>query len=246
MNYDSGTLERFHRDVVVAPFKCDARREFGQLSRLYEVNNERALLDGYRRYRKELLGINDAAAGRIPADKYPMRVFQHPDGELWHYLQHLEISHPPVARCLRSIIVGYYGPAESHWLLSKGEGKVYGKYVIDYGTEKILFINAPRGYRGREPRRDYVEVNLQDEDATPAVVIWYYTDLRKNMKALVKWVRLEPQPHHLLRVRFGKASPPTKKESYMICDVESITGHAHIVPDYDNNQILFWDVVNRV
>ena len=39
LNFDTGTHEKFHQTVVVKPFKADARREEGQLDRLYEKTN---------------------------------------------------------------------------------------------------------------------------------------------------------------------------------------------------------------
>ena len=39
LNFDTGTHEKFHQEVVVKPFKADARREEGQLDRLYVATN---------------------------------------------------------------------------------------------------------------------------------------------------------------------------------------------------------------
>lgn len=247
MNFDSGTLERFHRDVVVAPFKSDARRELGQLGRLYEVNNDRALLGAYSRKQAQAattaaLSVVDARVG----DGGPVRSFEGPVGEAWDLLQKLETNHPKIALAIRRVLRTGLGVEMSNYTLQPGSGTVYSKYSLDYGTERILFINAPGGYRGGGKRQDFVEVALANEPPVPARVVWFFEDLVKKKKVLCKWMIVQTKQHDLLRVPVCVESKPTLERSYIVCDVESITGHAHLVPDYDSNgSIMFWDVVNH-
>ena len=54
LNFDTGTHEKFHQQVVVKPFKADARREEGQLHRLYIATNVAQCLHAYLRTREEV------------------------------------------------------------------------------------------------------------------------------------------------------------------------------------------------
>ena len=59
---------------------------------------------------------------------------------------------------------------------------------------------------------------------------------------------VQNQQHPLLRVPVCVESRPTLEKSYIVCEVESITGHAHLVRDYDSgggSNTFFWDVVNH-
>lgn len=244
LNFDSGTLERYHRDVVVAPFKVDARRELGQLGRLYEVNNERALLDSYKRSLDFNRTIDTSAA--LDGSSGPLRTYQSVVGEPGRIMRVLHEQHPQTARTILGVLRQGLGANIAHWTLEVGgESRVFSKYVLDYGVEKILFINAPHGYRRGDSRRDYVEVALDNEDPSPAEVVWYFTDFVKKKKVLCKWLRVQQRTHTLLRVPVCIQSPPTLASSYIVCDVESITGHAHIVRDYDSPNIYYWDIVNH-
>lgn len=235
LNFDSGTHERFHRDVVVAPFAMDARREMGQLSRMYEMNNERALLSFYCRSVKHTTATPNTET---------VQWFQMPVGNIGTCLKEFV---PAVARVISSVLDRYFGLMHATALRDGGEaGIVYGKYVIDYGTEKILFVNCSN-YLGKGCRSDCVEVAIAGEPPSPAEVVWYFEDLVKRKMVLVKWFKPidgDNNEHRLLRVKSFARSPPTVASNYTICDVDSISGHAHMVPDYDSPSRIFWDVVN--
>ena len=49
LNFDTGSHEKFHQEVVVKPFKADARREEGQLHRMYVATNVAQCVNGYLR-----------------------------------------------------------------------------------------------------------------------------------------------------------------------------------------------------
>ena len=165
----------------MAPFKSDARRELGQLGRLYEVNNDRALLVAYSGGKKSLSSL--APDSRVVGDGGPVRSFEGPVGEAWALLEKLQINHPLIARAIRGVLRTGLGIQMAGYTLQAGSGAVYSKYSLDYGAEKIIFINAPGGYRGGGPRRDYVEVALANEPPVPAEVVWFFEDLMKK-----KWV----------------------------------------------------------
>lgn len=92
-------------------------------------------------------------------------------------------------------------------------------------------------------RRDSVEVILADEPACAARVIWYFTDILGVQLVLVRWMRVEREKNPVLGVFECKDSPPTLVNSYSIVPIEAITGHAHLVPNFDKNGSYFWDTI---
>lgn len=236
LNFDSGTHERFHRDIVVAPFKMDARREVGQLNRLYEMNNERALLSSYFRS----LSVRSI----VPAQQQQANVrhiFETPVAEIKHCLASCSGG---VEKAIKSVFVTTFGLMQATALFDGGAGLVYSKFIIDFGEEKVLFVNS-ECYLGKGRRSDCVEVALATEPPSPAEVVWFFEDLVKAKKVLVKWFKpMQPFVQPQLSAKMFMASAPTVPSNYTICDVDSITGHAHMVPNYDNPTIVYWDVIN--
>lgn len=140
LNFDSGTHERFHRDAVVTPFKGDARREEGQLSRLYAANNDRQLLESYFRERDYFRKIR---AGTPTTDDYPKYVLSVPLGDVTTAWNIVNERKPAVARAFLRVFQGHFGPAGlSH------AADIFGVFVIDYGEECIRFVNSPNYLNG--------------------------------------------------------------------------------------------------
>ena len=150
-----------------------------------------------------------------------------------------------MARAIKSVFNTRFGPMHANLLFDGGgHGMVYGKYVIDYGDERVLFVNHHK-YLGTDRRSDCVEVVLANEPPAPAEVVWYFEDIVKAKKVLVKWFKPgQPLVHPLLQTKVFSQSAVTVASNYTICDVDSITGHAHMVPNFDNPAVLYWDVVN--
>ena len=104
-------------------------------------------------------------------------------------------------------------------------------------------------------RFDNVEVSLEGSVNYPAKVRYFLTDLSTgNQYALVQYYNLAKYTHPMygqsyfhpvLRVPHCKLLSETMVNSYQLLDVGMISGHAHMVTDFDKPEHFWWDLVNQ-
>ena len=97
-------------------------------------------------------------------------------------------------------------------------------------------------------RSDPVEISAggAEELNDVAEVLLYFSTppgLRFMQFAFVRYYTVVENEHLLLKVPYLKKRDVAKKESYGCLDIATITGHAHIVPDFDTPGKYFWDLV---
>ena len=124
--------------------------------------------------------------------------------------------------------------------------------IVDFGQDRTRFLCdalAP------EFRNDDVEIQLEGEANHPAQLLFFCGKGRSkpmnkepinaadDLHAVVMYYDITTWNHHILnRPRCRKGNPKDER-SFHIINVESIVGHAHIIPDFDDptGTFYFWD-----
>ena len=100
-------------------------------------------------------------------------------------------------------------------------------------------------------RSDPVEISAggPDELNDVADVLLYFctppgNDLYKEY-VLVRYYTVVQNEHPVMKVPYLRKRDPAKRDSYGCLELETITGHAHVVPDFDctTKGYFFWDLV---
>lgn len=118
---------------------------------------------------------------------------------------------------------------------------------IVYTSEKVQFVNAAN-YRSSGPRSDPVELLLEDGSLAPAKIIAFFQTVHEGVEdlALVQWFHVitERDPVMLQSRCELRQSHDTK--SYSVVSTQAISGHAHMIPDFDapvGKSWYWWDVI---
>lgn len=133
--------------------------------------------------------------------------------------------------------------------------QVYDVLSVDHGEDRTLYAASPR-YRKGDSRNDVVNVlwgggwapspaKLVAFFGTPEKALWFKDSNEScDMYALVQTMERTPNPPAqfsfvgVTRYRFAN---PGSSSSYEIITLDSILGHAHLIPDWDSgNAGYFW------
>ena len=247
LNFDSGTFERFHREVVVSPYDRDCRREEGQLLRLYRMTNTHTLVQQYLGSKRD---ATEPIVLREPGRQVVTQRAGREENKILYHLTrkftvtlHLNVVKRVVAEAFNCSVQ----------TLPWHKFILFNGLLIDYGEETVRFACAPN-YRKNGHRSDPVEVKLRGEENCPAEVICYFRrrvsdgDGGDNTDhALVQFYDKIADSDPVFSVPTYSLSKPHQMRSFAVVHLDSITGHAHMVQDIDFNAVgtnrakFFWD-----
>ena len=110
-------------------------------------------------------------------------------------------------------------------------------------------------------RFDSVEISFENSINYPAKLRFILYEEETELQfvlvqfyELEKYVMDDPEDprkkkdsyfHPVLRVPRCKLMSATNIEAYQLFEVSAITGHAHMVRDFDSNDSFWWDLVNQ-
>jgi hypothetical protein len=124
--------------------------------------------------------------------------------------------------------------------------KHYDIMQICFGSEKVLFVNSAN-YRQAGARSDPVEIRLADGGLTPATIVALFKTIRGvgGDMAVVQWFNITTDKHPIMLQPRCEIPRTDSEFSYGVVSIESISGHAHMIQDFDspNRSAYWWDVV---
>ena len=106
-------------------------------------------------------------------------------------------------------------------------------------------------------RYDNVEFRLEGDINHPAKVRYFIKCLvTGKMYALVQWYKMDKWKnraykdgftrfHPIFQVPHCKLMSISEEDSYDLMDVDNITGHAHMVTDFESPGYFWWDLVSQ-
>lgn len=235
LNFDTSTNERLHKEVVGNVMKQDCRRNADRLERMLRLVNKRTLLKVVKAYRE----VGVVSPARVaPA---PMYLRDASKRTLAQFVD--EQTDVAMRRRLRKAIRKF---KKGSLVSQMAELKVWHQFVLDYGEERVVFVNSPN-YRNTGPRRDFIGVRtLGRARPFPCEVLAYFGHETKPM-ALVRDFMFVTHAADSggFEAAVVQRSPKTRDSAYAVVEAVMIMGHAHLVPVFDGvdakaSSKLFW------
>ena len=132
--------------------------------------------------------------------------------------------------------------------------RVYNLATLDFGQERTRFLcNALDPGK----RNDDVEIQLEGEENHPARLLFFAgrhsskamdtepENPTDDLYAVVMYYQISTWNHPIINKPRCRRGNPRDQRSFHIINIESIVGHAHIIPDFDDptETFFFWDKV---
>ena len=187
--------------------------------------------------------INSSKAVAVSLDSALRQQFCSPSPEATHCPSRASLSSAPSSQALKavkSVLTAHNVYGRRYY-----EAKHFDVMQIAYGSEKVQFINS-FNYRNSGPRSDTVEIRVESETLAPARIIAFFRDEAGEELAIVQWFQIIAQQHPVMLQPRCRVPHAHDQSSYGVVSIEAISGHAHMVPDFDaptGQSVFWWDVI---